>query len=394
MKKLIYTIGVYFLFGFFSLVFAKQYVIEEYLKIVEEKNSEINYYRKICQSFKAKISRSYLLQNPSLEIEKMYIGKDQEESWYISQIFENPLRLSKYKKNSILEYDISRYRYESIKNKILAEVEMVYYDYIFILNKKKIFSEILDVLNTLLMILKNAPDSNSLDILKTELEYSMILKDLKEIEVQEKIYLTKLASYSGDYDVTFSSEVTQDIEVDYDKDRFFLDVGSNPDIQMSQKEVQLADVDLSISKISYIPNFMIGYRKRIRPSSYDIILGLDIPLFLNKNRSYIEENKLQKEAAMEGYKKNLLEKEYLLREIIFNLDNYYNLFHYYKEILLTKSEAEFNLSLSYYQKGEKSIEDLMKSFKRYLEIKIGYYNYLTNFYKERAKLKEIIGRKL
>jgi len=393
-KKLIYTIGVYFLFGFFSLVFAKQYVIEEYLKIVEEKNSEINYYRKICQSFKAKISRSYIPQNPSLEIEKMYIGKDEEESWYISQVFENPFKLSKYKKNSILEYDISEFQYESIKNKILAEVEMAYYDYVFILNKRKAFSEMLNILNTVLSISKSVSDSDTLDILKTELEYSMLLKELKEMENQEKIYLAKLSSYSEDYDIAFSSEISHDIDFNYNKDSFFSEIISNPDIKISQKESQLADVSLSISKLSYIPNFMIGYRKRLNPSSYDIILGLEIPLFFNKNRSYIDENKLQKEASLENYRKNLVEKKYLLRETLLNLENYYNLFRYCKEVLLKKSDTEFNLSLSSYSRGKLNIEDLMKSFKRYLEIKIDYYNYLTNFYKERARLKEIVGGKL
>lgn len=389
-----YTLGVYFSLSLFSYVFAKQYSIEEYLKTVEGKNPEINYYRKEYESVKAKIPRSYLPENPSLEIEKMYIGTEYETSWYISQFFENPLRLSKYKKSSILEYDISEYKYESIKNKILAEVEATYYEYVFILNKKKIFFEMLNSLNTILLISKSGAKGDSLDILKTELEYSMVLKELNQTETQERIFMAKLASYSGDYNISFSTQIFEDITFDYDKDKFFHMLKSNPAIVELQKEAELAEVNFSISKMSYMPNFMVGYRKRIRPSSYDIILGLELPLFFNKNKSYIEENKLKKEASIENYNKKLLEKEYFLKEIVLNLENYYGLYRYYKEVLLKKSDVEFNLSLSYYQRGAINIEDLMKSFRRYLEIKIDYYNYLTNFYKERARLKEIVGREL
>ncbi|MEW5950513.1 MAG: TolC family protein [Elusimicrobia bacterium] len=394
MKINIYILGVFLIAATISPALSSEISIDDYLSLIENQNAEINYYKTISVSLEYKFKTAYIPQNPSLELERMYIGNSEEKSFYIKQNLINPLKSNMYKKNAKLDYDSYRLEYETIRNKILTEAENVYYDYLFLLNEKKTLSDLSAVADSVVSASKYQTKKSSLDILSAETEYSDIIKRLKEIETQEKLLLNKLRSFTGDYEINFSTYISENIRSDYDKKDLISKLSLNPEILKAKKDEEIFNIALKISKMSYFPDFMIGYRKRTLPQSYDIILGMDLPIFFNKNAAQIREARLIKESYSYAYKKKFAEKEYMLNKILLNLENYINLFYYHKDVLLPKSNAEFNLSIALYQKGEADISQVTNSLKRNLEIKIDYYEYLFEFYKTKAELKELLGRKL
>lgn len=394
MRNQIYILGVSLTIISLLPSFSLEMSIDDYLSYVENKNTEINYYKTVSASLEYKIKTAYIPQNPSLELERMYVGNSEEKSFYIKQNLVNPLKSGMYKKNAKLDYESYLLEYETIRNKILAEAEIVYYDYLFVLKKKKALSDISAVADSVISVSKYQPQKSSLEILRAETEYSDINKRLKELETQEKLLLNKLRSFTGDYEISLSTDIAENIFSNYDKKNLISKLFLNPEILKAKKDEEILNVALKISKTSYLPDFMIGYRKRTIPSSYDIILGIDLPIFFNKNAAQIKEARLIKEAYSYEYKKKFTEKEYMLNKILLNLENYTDLFYYHKNVLLPKSNAEFNLSLSLYQKGEADISQVTESLKRNLEIKIDYYKYLFEFYKTKTELKELLGRKL
>lgn len=396
MRKGLYYIGVCLSVSSLSL-FAEMDGLSEYLKEVDNRNPEINFAINQKEGVHSRIARSYVPQNPTVEFERMDIGAMEEKSFYIKQSFENPLKLNLYKNLSLLDYRISDYEYQSVRNRILREAEVLYYEYLFVLKKKEIYLKTVELADMISSIAKSRYVSNpgDKDIFKAEIKYSQINEELKVLLLKEQNLIDELVSYAGGYGVLVSSIAIQNPAFDYNYDKLVSKLDLNPEILYKKAIIENRELNIKLAGYAYLPDFMLGYRKRYEGvNSYDIMIGFEVPIFLNKNRSYVLESKFLKKAYDEKYRKIRLEKEFLFKKYFLESKTNYELLNYYLGVLIPKAKADLDITISSYQKGDADINEVLYSFNDYLEIQTRYYEYFFAFYKSTAFLNEIVGRSL
>lgn len=396
MKKGLYCIWVYLAVSS-SPLFSEIAGIGEYLKEVESRNPEIGFMINQKEGVHSKITRSYMPLNPSLEFERMDIGGMEEKSFYIKQSFENPLKLNLYKNLSVSDYRISDYEYQSVKNRILRESEVLYYEYLFVLKKRAIYLKMLELVDMISSIAKSRYVSNpeAKDILKAEIEYSQINEELKVLALKEHNLIDELRSYAGGYSVFLSSLAFQKPDFNYEYDKLVSRLNLNPELLYAKTIIENQKLNIKLAGYRYLPDFMLGYRKRYDGSdSHDIIIGFEVPIFFNKNRSYVLESEFLKKAYEKKYEAIRLDKEFLLKKYFLESKTNYELLNYYLSVLIPKSEADLNITISSYQKGDGDISEVLYSFEKYLEIQMKYWVYFFDFYKSMAFLNEVVGRSL
>ncbi|GAB4032842.1 MAG: hypothetical protein Fur0012_11870 [Elusimicrobiota bacterium] len=367
------------------------------MKEVESRNPEIGFMINQKEGVHSKITRSYMPLNPSLEFERMDIGGMEEKSFYIKQSFENPLKLNLYKNLSVSDYRISDYEYQSVKNRILRESEVLYYEYLFVLKKRAIYLKMLELVDMISSIAKSRYVSNpeAKDILKAEIEYSQINEELKVLALKEHNLIDELRSYAGGYSVFLSSLAFQKPDFNYEYDKLVSRLNLNPELLYAKTIIENQKLNIKLAGYRYLPDFMLGYRKRYDGSdSHDIIIGFEVPIFFNKNRSYVLESEFLKKAYEKKYEAIRLDKEFLLKKYFLESKTNYELLNYYLSVLIPKSEADLNITISSYQKGDGDISEVLYSFEKYLEIQMKYWVYFFDFYKSMAFLNEVVGRSL
>ncbi len=396
MKKVIYSWGVYLILTL--TLYSQSISLAEYLEKVKLNNPEILSFKKQYEASLNTISYFYLLKDPLIEFEKMNTGNMPEKSFYIKQEIENPLKL-KYNYNiKEKEYKYLKANYEKKKNQILTLAKLSYYQYLHLLKQKEIYEKILLNIELIIESLKSdylISKTSLNDIMKLELKYSEIKNEINIIDSKEKVEFFLSNMFIGGENYSFDTYVDENPVFDNNFSAFLEELDNNPELLSKKIEIQKAELEYKLSKAYYYPDLMFGYKKRYEnASSYDIMVGFSLPIFLNKNKSYKNEKEKILESLKKEYEAKYLETRYLLEKYFRQTERNYQSFKYYKDVVLNKSNALFELSLSSYKSGNTNLIEVLYAIDENIKVKLKYYEYLFEFYKSKALLDEVCGRVL
>ncbi|PIS47745.1 MAG: hypothetical protein COT17_01860 [Elusimicrobia bacterium CG08_land_8_20_14_0_20_51_18] len=370
----------------------------DFIKKVERENPEINSAKRFYEAQTAKISQSSLPPDPSLEFEKMNVGGSEERSFYIKQELPNPLKLSSSRKTAGKNSDYYGFLYISVKNEILTKAKNAFYDYSLAAQHEKIYAEMLSLLDNISKISEANYATGGIkapDALKINIEYSKMKNLLGIAKYRKEKTGELLNSFTGDEGAPPEPEVTEELSPASDFEELNSSLlKNNPEIRLEAANLEKSELELKSAGYSRYPDFMLGYRKRFYSEmngTYDIVLGITLPLFFNKNKAFIDEVKSLKEAARERYNYSVFSNSYALKESFIDLKSAYESARLYKEIILPQSEESVENSLSYYQTGQAGVIDVLDSAKTYLDARLSYYERLADYHKSKAALKRATG---
>lgn len=381
-----------------------------YLAEVKATNPEIAAAASAAGAARARVGQAWLPMDPVLEFERMYsdgpLGSGAaERTVSLKQEFRNPLKYSLARKAAKDESSYYRGLYGDRTSKIVAEAEKAFQDYILYTRTERLYSESLELLRSFARtaeIRYAAVQGSRSDALKAQLELSRAQRSLITAGQQKATAaarLNALRNLPPGTPVPAPEEPEfKPVTVDY-AGLESAALANNPYLKALRARVKASAGRLSLAKAGYAPDFMLSWRKRdsdnaAMDGTYDMALGLTVPLWFGRNRAEVGESRYAHSMAQAEYDsaRNALLLE--LRTGAVDIDCCAKLVQLYEDTMLPQAEQALKAALAGYEAGQSSFLELIDAGRGLLDTQREYYEYQADYAAQLAAIKAITGEDL
>jgi outer membrane protein TolC len=321
----------------------------------------------------------------------------------ISQEFPFPTKLFLRKNAAQKEANAYEEEYKETERKVVKDLKESYFQ--LFLNGKKIevTKENLDLLSQFIEVANKkyaVSKASQQDSLKAQVEYSKLSNQLVLLEQEKKIsesMLNSLLNRSQEAEIDVIEETSnRDLELN---EQTILKAAkvSRPELRSFQEMVRKSEIDYSLAKQEYLPDFMLKYKKDDNgdSGSWAGMIGVNIPLwFWEKQDSFVKEAR-----ANVG----VVKAEYLAQEnmVLFEVKSSYAKFDAAKKLVklydtgvLPQVTAALETARRGYETDTLSFLDLLDSLRTLREFQIEYFESLANLEIALADLERSVGTDL
>jgi outer membrane protein TolC len=217
---------------------------------------------------------------------------------------------------------------------------------------------------------------------------------------QEKETAAAMLNSLMDRDTMSSLPEPQELDpsqpgADYEKLRTEA-LASNPGLKAYSLKVTQAERSLTLSKAEYLPDFMVLYRARSMPgqairNTYDVSLGLTVPLWFSRQKAMVKEAGDEKEMAQAEYTAARNELASSLREADIKARASLRLVELYKGSVIPQAEEALKITQSGYQAGKTDFMDLLDAQRTLLDFRLDYYRYVVEYQTWLARVEQLAG---
>jgi len=273
------------------------------------------------EAAKARIRLLRTLEDPKFEYEYDKITASMNNlmnnntspmrTFAISQEFPFPTKFFLRRAAAQKEANAYEQDYKETERKVIKDVKEAY-SQLFLSSKKiqltkenlTLLSQFIEVTNKKYSVNK----ANQQDSLKAQVEYSKLSNQLVLLEQEEKISQSRLNSFlnrATDALVGIPQESgRKTIELTEEK-ILKLTKEKRPELKSFKEMVRKSEIDYSLSKQEYLPDFMVKYKREERnggAGSWAGMLGVTIPIwFWEKQDSFVKEAKANVGVANADY---------------------------------------------------------------------------------------------
>ncbi|MEI7481447.1 MAG: TolC family protein [Elusimicrobiota bacterium] len=376
---------------------------------VREKNPELKAAKAVSAVYKARIKQAYILKDPVIEFERMYTpsGKNffndaGERNIAISQEIDNPYKLLLRKNIAKDEHVFYSALYEAKERELTAKAKSLFYEYYMASKAEQIYNETVDILRGFSKIAEtkySVGSASQSDAIKAHVELSRTLNMLVTV-TQEKETAKAMLNALMDRDTLSVLPEPQELEPSHPGDDYGkLKAGaliSNPGLKAYSLKVSQAERRLTLSKAEYLPDFMLLYRKRKMPgqeisNTYDVALGLTVPLWFSKQKAMVKEAGVEKEMAQAEYKAAQNELASSLREADIKARSSLRLVELYRGSVIPQAEEALKIAQSGYQAEKADFMDLLDAQRTLLDLRMDYYRYVVDYQTWLARVEQLTG---
>jgi len=388
---------------------AAQLTLADVLAEVRTKNPDLQAAKAVSLAYKNRIKQAYILKDPVIEFERMYTPSGKsffndagERNISISQEIDNPYKLLLRRDLAKDERAFYSTLYEAKEREITSKVKSFFYEYYMASRAELIYNETVDLLRGFSKIAEtkySVGNASQSDAIKAQVELSRTLNMLVTVR-QEKETAKAMLNALMDRDTLSPLPEPQELEpsqpgADYKKLRevAFL---SNPGLKAYSLKVSQAGRRLTLSKAEYLPDFMLLYRKRKATgqdmnNTYDVSLGLTIPLWFSKQRAMVKEADAEKEMAGAEYRAARNELASDLREADIKARSSLRLVELYRGSVIPQAEEALKIAQSGYQAEKADFMDLLDAQRTLLDFRMDYYRYVVDYQTWLARVEQLTG---
>lgn len=319
----------------------------------------------------------------------------------ISQEFPFPTKLFLRKKAAQKEANSYEQEYKETERKVVKDLKEAYFQ-LFLNNKKiSLTQENLNLLSQFIEIANKKYSVNRAsqqDSLKAQVEHSKLSNQLVLLEQEKKIaknMLNSLLNRSLDTEIDSLEESSNKV-LEVDEKAILKSAKENrPELKSFQEMVRKTEIDYSLAKQEYLPDFMIKYKREERngkPGSWAGMIGVTIPLwFWEKQDSFVKEAH-----ANVG----VVKAEYQAEEnlVLFEVSSSYARFDASKKLVkiyetgvLPQAQAALETARRGYETDTLSFLDLLDSVRTFREFQMEYLESLANLEIALADLERAVG---
>ena len=365
------------LFLFQQILFAQERVIlSNLIAEAKIKNPDIVAMKNMFFAAKENVKITGFWDYPSFGVE-YWFSKENNWMFSISQMIPFPGKISFRKKIAKSDEKIVDELLSLKTISVISEVKKAFYMYYLSWKKIEIIKENIDlmkqfVLNSeALYITGKVPKT---DVLKANTEIVRMENMLLMYEAEKKSAVAMLNALLGNTnEIQFGTpgELDEHNLKSYDVHDF--NINEFPDVKIKEYSVKKSSYDLTISKLGWFPDFMVG-SKFDTMGQVSIMVSASLPIYIFKQKAEINKMKYEKEAKEQEFidTKNMLKAK--LNDLILNYNIRIDYIKNYKNTIIPLSEQTLKLSETGYKVGKNSFIDLLDSVNRYLNDKIEYYN--------------------
>ncbi len=382
-------------------------LVDEALK----NNPQIQAAKQRYQAALARVRLLRTLQDPKFEYEYDKITASMDNlmnnntkpmrTFSISQEFPFPTKLFLRKQSAQKEANSYEQEYKETERKVIKNLKESYFQ-LFLTDKKiNLTQENLSLLSQFIEIANKKYSVNKAsqqDSLKAQVEYSKLSNQLVLLDQEEKIaqsMLNSILNRSLDTQIVSVEENSNKVlELD-EKIMLRLAKESRPELRSFQEMVRKTEIDYSLSKQEYLPDFMLKYKREVnssRPDSWAGMIGVTIPLwFWEKQDSFVKEAQ-----ANVG----VVKAEYQAQEnmILFEVRSSYARFEAAKKLVkiyetgvLPQAQAALETARRGYETDLLSFLDLLDFVRTLREFQMEYFESLANLEIALADLERSVG---
>ncbi|HBA59303.1 MAG TPA: hypothetical protein DCZ92_00485 [Elusimicrobia bacterium] len=383
--------------------------LAEVLSDVREKNPDLKAAKAVSEVYKSRIKQAYILKDPVIEFERMYtpsgksfLNNAGERNISVSQEIDNPYKLLLRKNVAKDEHAFYTALYETKERELTAKAKALFYEYYIASRAEQIYNETVDVLRGFSKIAEakySVGKASQSDAIKAQVELSRTLNMLVTVK-QEKETAKAMLNALMDRDTLAALPEPAELEpaqtgADYEKLRATA-IAANPGLKAYSIKVNQAERRLSLSKAEYLPDFMLLYRKRKAPGSemnntYDIALGLTVPLWFSKQKAMVKEAGAEREMAQAEYKAARNELASDLREADIKAGSSLRLVELYRGSVIPQAEEALKIAQSGYQAEKADFMDLLDAQRTLLDFRMDYYRYVVDYRTWLARVEQLSG---
>jgi outer membrane protein TolC len=379
------------------------------LEYAKKENPEIKAYRERVNAFEAKANYAGILDDPVFKIEFGDIPRDnpfpitgraEMTRYSITQMIPFPGKLGLMEKMARKEASMTVEDLRDKEIEILTMVKMTYFDYYFIDRAIKITGEIKDLLLDLERIAGIRYSTGLVpqqDLIKAQVEISMITNELITMEAEKKILQARLntilnrtpASPLADpIDMVLKLSVPERGEL---MERA---IKRNPMIRAMEYNIEVQDANRDLAKRNYYPDFMLEIapiQRMERFSSWDFMVGLNIPLWWKKYDYRLKEAVANLNSS-KGRLNNLKNQvSFELSQAYIKVETSKRVIELYETGIIPQTRLSFESALINYQTGKVDFLTLLESERSLKKTRIEHLRALIDHRIRVAELEKVVG---
>lgn len=399
--------------GFSSLAAAQttpRLGLDSYLAEVRAANPEIAAAAALAKIYSEKVKQAALPMDPTVEFERMYadgaLGSGAaERNILIRQEFRNPWKYRLQKGAARAESESYGSQRADKTNKVLAEAREAYYDYALLWKTERVYAENMELLKKFSRIAEARYAVNQgaqSDAIKAQVELSKALNMLITVQQEKETAQARLNTLRNKPPEAPLAEPEEAALKPAPSDYKALEAAAlagNPSLKAMAAKVKAAEQKLSLAKAEYAPDFMLSWRRRgsddpAMNGTYDVSLGLTVPLWFSRTAAMGREAKAERDMAAAEYEaaRNTLLLE--LKEATVKLNYYARLSELYSGTVLPQAEQSVKAAEAGYQAGKTDFLDLVDANRTLLETKREFYEYSAGYAGWLGRIRSLTGEGL
>ncbi len=303
------------------------------------------------------------------------------------------------------EADASQWDVEAVRRRVAADVKAAYYEYWYYDKALQTTQRSRDLLTKLSQIADaryRVGKAVQADVLRSQVEISMLLQKLTTLEQQRATAQAKLNSLLArdpDAPLPPAADIPAASPLNYSLEELYkLARQNDPEYQRMQKMVERNQLAINLAQKDSLPDLSVSYMYQQRPMMPDmhgLTFTVNIPVFYkNKQREEVRQAK-EEELSAAGARDNRQ------NELFFDLKQNYlaakasdNLLKLYSQGVIPQSSLALESSMSSYQVGSSDFLTVLGNFTTVLKYETDYYRELANYQQALARMEAVTGADL
>ena len=410
MPKKIFLFIVVGIFAITGISYSSEPVsLNSFLDEALKNNPQIQAAKFRLEAAKARVRLLRTLEDPKLEYEYDKISASMDNlmnnnsspmrTFAISQEIPFPTKLFSRRASAQKEANAYEQDYKETEHKIIKDVREAYSNLFLSSKKIELTKENLNLLSQFIAIANRkyaVNKANQQDSLRAQVEYSKLSNQLVLLEQEEEIaqsMLNSLLNRPVDSPVGIPEERnSKNITLD-EKEILKLTKGNRPELKSFNEMVRKSEIDYSLSKQEYLPDFMIKYKRAEgNGEAWSGMIGVTVPLwFWEKQDSFVKEAKANVEVAKADYQAEENTVLFEARASFAKFEAAKKLVDIYKTGVLPQATSAVETAQRGYEADKISFLDLLDSLRTLKDFQMEYFEAQANMEIALADLERSVG---
>ncbi len=300
------------------------------------------------------------------------------------------------------EADATQWDAEAVRRRVAADVKAAFYDYWYFdkaIETAQRNRELLTKLSQIADARYRVGKATQADVLRSQVELSMLLQKLTTLEQQRgtaQARLNSLLARDPDAALPPPADMAQPTPLAYSLDELYkLARENDPEYQRMAKMVERNQLAVNLAQKDYRPDLSVGYMYEQRPLMSDmhgLTFTINIPVFYkSKQREEVRqatEERLSTASARDNRQNELyfdLKQNYLAAKASETL------LKLYAQGVVPQSSLALESSMSAYEVGNVDFLTVMGNFTTVLNYQTDYYRELANYQQALARIEAVTG---
>jgi outer membrane protein, heavy metal efflux system len=385
--------------------------LNEVVTMALRANPELQAAQAKYQASRERVRSAYALPDPWVGFEywgfpqgSMDSAGIEQKMYTFTQEIPWPGKLSLRSKIAASSADITNSAYQNKVREIIKQVKQSYADLFFAYKAIEINKKNNDILAQMVKISESKYQTGKaslVEVLKIKVELAKLNNDLLTLQNQKQIAQAKLDNLLNRKSADELGQPVYAEEKDFpyqEESLLKLAQEQRPELNAARSGIHQSDLNLSLTKREYLPDFMVSYKQRVQAGQWmgwDGMLSFTIPLwFWQKQGNMVAEMQAEKKMATADYQAMENEVIFEVRQAYLKAESSWRRVNLSRDTVVPQSEQVLRLTQAAYETDKAGFLEVLDSRRMYQDEELDYYRGITEYQMAKAELEQMVGTDL